>query len=504
MKRIMPKNKKKLLKEVAAIENQVATVPKKKKKKSKVKKFLKGALNIAGDVAPIALPLAMSLLASHGNNPGTIGSRNIQRLSAVAPNPAAVSIPLNSNISSSNMSPGIMQQTEKRDAFGKIYSSDIVGQEYVGDLGWSTTNNAGDVLFSMQISPLIGALLGTRLSNIAASFGRFKLNNCSIVFQSSLAATQGGQFVACILSDPQTTVPLTGGADAVVRLLGDSAGSDVFQVWSNGVALYPGSVNTDPYYTNPLASDEYLTSAGQVVVAAMSAAPASDLNCGSLFFYYDITFLQPTLETFATITKRVQIAGGTGSSSCTDTSLLGAAVAPIINLTYGDTVGIQDLTGTGFALPVGHWTLEWVIISSGAITSALGTWVTNNIANGWDIDAFYSPPVAGAGANGVLTCTLAPLDGSATGTLPLSFNVGYTGVSSDTINTNFVNIFSDPFSFPAASFSRPRRDLEAINKASQDASKGILLLQKERQLMQRIERMEAALRPPPQTCLTSF
>jgi len=371
---------------------------------------------------------------------------------------------------------------------GKVTSTLIVGQEFIGFLDIPAGTNAGDLLFSVELSPLIDKLLGSRVSLIASSYGRFRLVNAHLVFSSSLAATQAGQIGMAFLTDPQQSVPTTGGGVDLIRVITDSAGSDVVQVWSNGLAAYPGSINVDPYYTNPLASDEYLTSAGQGIVISMIDS-AGAVTCGSMYLYYEFEFMQPTLETFAAISKWAKVAGGVGASACTDAAPLGVAVPPSLEF---DSIGIENLSGTGFDVPPGQWVLSWSIISATSVTSAAAAGLAAVSAAGFSLSDTFVTVNAVAGTQFQLWMRFSNTTASA---IALPFGSWLTGATGDTIASNDLFIATDPMSFPTKTFGRSKKKLAAINSASRSMAREQIALEKEKSLLKRIEIIESSLQP---------
>ncbi len=469
------------------VKNPTQSQQKKKKKKASTwSKILKGGLKIAGDVAPVALPLALSLLANHGNNPGVCGSRNIRNLQAVAS--ATPNVPMASTVPQNFSSPGMFSVTEQKDAYGKVFAVTATGRESLGPITIPNNSNPGDVVFNVGLQPLSGLLLGTRLSNIAASYGRFRVKGCSLVIISSLAATQAGQLVAAILSDPQQEIPLTGGSEANIRVLSDSAGSDVFQVWSSGIAVYPGNQNVDPFYTNPLTVDDYLTSGGVGYVATMDAnSSGSAINVGEVFLDYEFEFSEPTLEVYATVSKLAIIHGALGASSCTDALPLGSSTAP--SLSY-DAVGITGLTGAGFDVPPGNWWVGYNLTVATSIVNTMNTFMT----------ALQSAATADGGdANWVITgqpnnSTLPQLGFVFNLTVQQSVTIPFqnlmTGMTGENVQANTVWVFSDPTSFP--SLSNQRR-IKQINEQAVIACEAACALEREQRLSNRVMMLEELL-----------
>jgi len=479
----MSKKNKKSKAVLKAVEQVVASSSAQQtKKKKKKKSFLKKALDFAGQVAPVAIPLAMSLLASNQEkNPGVHGSRNLKYVSSLrTTSPQAV--PLSMGMAGAAMSPGIISQSETRDPFGKVTATKVVGQEFIGNLTIPANAAVGDVPFIMGISPLVGALLGTRLSNIAASYARWRCNNVHLVFSSSLAATQAGQIVLALLSDPQQEIPTTGGGVDLVRVISDSAGSDVTQVWSNAVAFYPGSVNVDPYYTNPLSSDAYLTSAGQAVVLNMIDSPASDLSCGSLFLYYEIEFLQPTLETFSTIMKSATLSNS-GGTDFLDGTPLSSTSSPIQVQT--DSIGLTEISGQGFLVPPGSYQMCLFYDVLTSVTVNFDTFTANNPAIGTQGEA-YCLPQGAAVTQFAFWCLFS---NTSSAPMQVDFSDLLVGVTGDTVQQIVLQISLNPYNFPAATARSPKQ-LALLNAEIRETAKRQSILDRETSLLRRIEQLE--------------
>lgn len=458
---------------------------KKKEKKSKTLKLLGKGLKFAGKAAPVALPLIASMLLHPNVVEKGPGSRNLMQASRYMGSMVPGSSPLAVGYSGP-VSPGV-QDVKYRSDGQKLVSCRVRGREYMGDVSWPDGSQPGDILVNAPINMLATEFLGTRLSSFAADFARYRFNG-SVEYAPALSATQGGQIGMAMLSDPETVVPDSGpgqGNIGFVRIITDSQGSDVTQVWSPGIAVYPGTCNVEPFYVqpDPDEANQLLVSAGRIVIIQMTPQ-ATGLTAGSWFLNYDVEFFQPTLESFAVISKWTSIQGGMGASSCTNGNPLGEAIPPTLTV---DQIGLIALRGNEIVIPAGDWLFYWVLTGA-----SLGF-----------TPATFTGALTASNPNATIANVVAQLDStsaqifcmatiSAQEPLTLPFQ-GATGVTSDNITGNVVRIFSDPFSFPTATFGRSKKSLARFNRAVADASLSSLAADREKQVLRELDQIKSLL-----------
>lgn len=435
-------------KTVAKIIKQIEGTPSKKNSGRQRRHKARKVKKAVGALAPLAMRMLPMLLANP-TAPGGAPSRNLTRLAATAP--AAVGLaPSLGNDSQT----GIWSQKALKDISGKVIGMNLQGREILGTILWPNNSAAGDLVYQLVFNPMSGQLQNTRLALVASGFSRYKPRELVAVVDSSQAAIQPGQLTMAFLVDPEQVVPLTGGGANNIRVLGDSEGSDVFQIYSRGCAFWPETgFNTTPFFTNPqVAADstdptaQYLVSAGQLCIATnLANTSGADIPVGTVSIAYNIDFFQPTMEANALISKRARILGGTGALSCTDTAPLGLAVPPVLDV--GDSIGITNLAGGGFSLPTasGAYLAIWsqavvtsLSTSAGALEAAFGTGGITNVefyvsAYGGGFTLWTRFEVTGAGAVDLSACS--------------------TGITGDNVSVNMMVIMTDPFAYPTASRS---------------------------------------------------
>jgi hypothetical protein len=363
----------------------------------------------------------------------------------------------------------------------------------MGTVSWAAGSLPGTKLVDLPFSPLSSAFLQTRLANIAAAYGRYRLKNCTMIYSPALSATTGGQLAMAFLSDPQTVIPDEGGPE-VVRMITDSAGSDLFQVWSPAVAGYPGNVETEPFYTQPDPDEDnqLLISAGRMVIINMTEQ-ADAGSAGTWEIAYEVEFEQPTLETFAVIAKWSHITGGTGASSCTDALPLGLAVPPALTT---DQIGITGLSGSGFTLPAGSWVFNWHLIVTTSVSYTTADFLNANVAANPNASFNYVTQIRAA--SGVELFTQMTVISQEP--ITLVFGSGVTGLTGDSVvaGENQVYVYSDPLSFPTKTFGRSKRSLAKANQSTKDRCLSQLASERERVVLgelDEIKRIIAGQRP---------
>jgi hypothetical protein len=145
----------------------------------------------------------------------------------------------------------------------------------------------GELLADIIITPTVAA----RLEVLAAAWQRLRYNRLTFEVNASSSSMVGGEFVAAFVSDPTDRPPLES-ADKWVKA---HAGSITSSWWKS--MNVRGPCPPQMMYTSFEENEPRFSSPGRFVVAVVN--PPTSAATMSISLSWDVSFAQPSLETFA-------------------------------------------------------------------------------------------------------------------------------------------------------------------------------------------------------------
>lgn len=161
------------------------------------------------------------------------------------------------------------------------------GSDLLTALTIQNTVNAGELIADIIITPSIAA----RLEVLSAAWQRLKYNRLTFEVNASASSIVGGEFVAAFVSDPTDRPPLKD-ADKWVKA---HSGSITSSWWKS--MNVRGPCPPQMMYTSFEANEPRFSSPGRFVVAVVN--PPTSAATMSISLSWDVSFTQPSLETFA-------------------------------------------------------------------------------------------------------------------------------------------------------------------------------------------------------------
>lgn len=186
------------------------------------------------------------------------------------------------------------------------------GSDLLTALTISSTVLPGELLADIIITPSSAA----RLEVLAAAWQRLKYNRLTFEVNASASSLVGGEFVAAFVSDPTDRPPLQD-ADKWVKAHSGSVTSS----WWKSTNLR-GPCPPQMMYTSFEENEPRFSSPGRFVVAVIN--PPTSTATMSISLSWDVSFSQPSLETFtddignvyvANVSSRLPISNGSASQT---------------------------------------------------------------------------------------------------------------------------------------------------------------------------------------------
>jgi hypothetical protein len=186
------------------------------------------------------------------------------------------------------------------------------GSDLLTALTIQDTVNAGELLADIIITPSVAA----RLEVLAAAWQRLRYNRLTFEVNASASSIVGGEFVAAFVSDPTDRPPLKD-ADKWVKA---HSGSITSSWWKS--MNVRGPCPPQMMYTSFEENEPRFSSPGRFVVAVVN--PPTSAATMSISLSWDVSFTQPSLETFieednniyvANVSSRLAISNGSAGQT---------------------------------------------------------------------------------------------------------------------------------------------------------------------------------------------
>jgi len=176
----------------------------------------------------------------------------------------------------------------------------VTGTDFMHVLEMSETsdtrNFAGSVLFPQYVNPF--RLEGTRLTQMANLFMRYKFRKFEVTFIPSVPATVAGQLVVCFDTDP-TFAPL-GDNQSIIRIMMAHKNVQMFHVFQRASINLPKTSRPD-YYCDAQGQDIRVNNQAVLWAAVVSPVVTSEGErwrgaAGSFMVSYEVEFMGPRIN----------------------------------------------------------------------------------------------------------------------------------------------------------------------------------------------------------------
>lgn len=174
----------------------------------------------------------------------------------------------------------------------------VCGSDYVGQVNVDAASlGAGSKLLELDVCP--SQFTGTRISQIAPLFERYKIRSWKFTYTPAVPSTQAGQLLFYPEYDPEDAENV----DPLTRIRQGTAhmGSVLFNVYSPATINF---ISPDPFtdlFTDGSGDDQRLTIAGLVRLYLVTAL-TTPVTLGTLHMDYEIEFYIPQLQSISQIT----------------------------------------------------------------------------------------------------------------------------------------------------------------------------------------------------------
>nr|QDH87835.1 MAG: hypothetical protein H3Bulk40844_000002 [Riboviria sp.] len=332
---------------------ETKTVRKHKKKGSTWASLLTGAAKVASELVPALLP---ALLANHAGTTKQLAVRSaVQGRSTGGAVPVAA--PLAQGVAVQPMTGLTNFSCLKKQ--GKVYGIRLTGLDYI-DAITATSYVAGDLVKEWDLNLASGTFSGTRLQREVSLWERYNVNHMCLIFEPTAPATQAGQLIAYIETDPDDVFNVSG--RVAVQKAGSHIGAEQGQVWQMIIGQYFPDKKTPDFFASPDGSDDRLISPGRARIVA--GTDLDDGPLGSVYVCYDVTFEVPQTEIQESdLFAELNAVAGMASGNPVGTTPWGTQQTGATN--FEASIGAApDGSGSGglWGLPVGdYYVTMWTV-----------------------------------------------------------------------------------------------------------------------------------------------
>lgn len=261
-------------------------------KKSKFRKVLDDIIGVAGTIAPF---LPLFLAAKHAGTQQKLAAAGIDLVKEGVVNangvPFAQHVDLGSKVGLLDM-----RTTSKG---GKVQSLRIMAFDEIGQFAPAADLDRGDVAFEAAIAPQVGVFANTRVAKLAGCWEKYRVNHCSLIYDSSCAADTSGSLGGYGDRDPEDR-PFDDG-DRAIKRAAAHLGYDQCTLYQAGHFELPRQKGNAWLFMDAHGSDARLTEAGVFALYATSdiaaaGTPPAVPSYGTFYCLYDIEFMLPQLD----------------------------------------------------------------------------------------------------------------------------------------------------------------------------------------------------------------
>jgi len=278
----------------------------------KVYNHIRGAANIAMQLAPVALKLAPFFLAAHpatqanaiaaGDTKSITDARAASSLSAgYTSSPSSMPVTFTNPFEGTGIigtnsyepfhSNGLVSGARIR---GCDKVLDVPGYDVVTLNQWSE----GDLIVSLDLNPTGSVFQGTALYQQVSVYNRYKVKGLVFIYVPSVPTSTAGGLIMSITPDPNSQYTGSGVLGAQLAMAVD--GADPFSVFQGGCVSYRGDMK-QKFYARPDGTDPRFTSPGILNIICNTPIQPFDSvetppNLGSIYCLYDIEVTERSLE----------------------------------------------------------------------------------------------------------------------------------------------------------------------------------------------------------------